>query len=87
MRCLSASATGPQLQCWPQVWAIDWLKRCELLEQERIVAADMLTSWVRHKKSMKNQREGQEKYSETMYKLNAVKKYKLLMEIQFKIER
>jgi hypothetical protein len=70
-----------------EVWAIDWLKQCELLEQERIVAADMLTSWVRHKKSMKNQREGQEKYSETMYKLNAVKKYKLLMEIQFKIER
>lgn len=75
-----------------EVWAIDWLKQCELLEHEREVASGMITSWWRFKQATKNQRAGKkqagdEKYSETMYKLNAVKKYKLLMEIQFKIER
>merc|ERR1712167_418152 len=71
-----------------EVWAIDWLKQCELLEQEREVASDILTSWWRFKRQLRGGRkQGSEKYSETMYKLNAIKKYKLLMEIQFKIER
>merc|ERR1712028_68401 len=73
-----------------EVWAIDWLKQCELLEQERAVAADMLRAWFKYKKSVKTQlagKQGNEKFSETVYKLNSVKEYKLLMEIQFKIER
>lgn len=76
-----------------EVWAIDWLKQGELMEQERHVAADVIATWWRYKMAARNRMGKQsngrknDPMSETYFKLSTVKKYKLLMEIQFKIRR
>merc|ERR1712118_126072 len=76
-----------------EAWAIDWLKQSELLEQEREAAADVLASWWKYKLAIKNRLKQQEagkpqdNYSEAYFQLSAIKKYKLLSEIQYKVAR
>merc|ERR1712093_872128 len=75
-----------------EAWAIDWLKQSELMEQEREAAANAITTWWRWIQASSGKESGGKKQvgganAEAYFRLRSIKKFKMLLEIQFKIRR
>merc|ERR1712216_105961 len=70
-----------------EVWAVDWLKQCELLECEREAAVRILQAWVRFRRQVRDEARWDDRALHTFYEVKAAKRYKVLLEIQYKITR